>query len=405
MKRIITTVSLALLVGVSVSAQQPEVPYFLQAYKKQYKKDPRAATMQWFVDARYGLFVHWGASSMYQSGDWVLYNKKLPLQPYIDSALKFKGEKWNADSITDLAVKAEMKYVTYVVKHHDGFAQFDSKAGPFNSMQAAAKRDFLKEMAVACKKRGLGLFVYYSIGIDWTHPFYLTRKDYNAARPDYATMPAEIRSRGKEDFVHYWNYVKTHIYEICTNYGPLAGLWFDPVGGAYTNSDVFDLPAIYAMIRRLQPHALISYKTGFNGDEDYISCEHDVKSITDLMRKVQGEKTAQAAEAAWQKNRNKLAELNTTMQDIDWGYHARAKHKTVEQVMALLQEAADNNANLLLNIGPYPDGSIVPADRETLLEVGRIIRRQGLPKQDKVNYMKLRGDTKPITARDLETQK
>ncbi len=400
-----------LLLSESADAQQKQaVPYFLQSYKNLYAKNPRAATMKWFEDARYGLFVHWGPSAEYKSGDWVLYDKKLPMKEYMEKAMQFKGEKWNADSITDLAVAAQMKYVCYVVKHHDGYAQFASKAGPFNSMNGAAKRDFLKEMAVACKKRNLGLFVYYSIGIDWTHPFYLTTEYYSAARPHYSkeNYPSDlIRFKGKEDFTHYWNYVKTHIYEICTNYGAIAGLWFDPIGGAYTNPDMFDMQGIYDMIHSLQPHALVSYKTGFNGNEDYLTCEHEVKSITELMRRVQGEKTAQAAEAAWQKNKHKIAELCATMQSMNWGYYEspNQKHKTPDQVMALLENTAANNANLLLNIGPYPDGSVVPEDRQTLMEVGKILRKQGLPKPDKVGYMKLRETKTKITERDLETQK
>ncbi|NCI46577.1 alpha-L-fucosidase [Sediminibacterium soli] len=402
--------SLFTCIGPAGAQQKQEIPYFLKHYKSLYVKDRRAATLKWFENARFGLFVHWGPSAAYKAGDWVLYDRKMPLQQYMDEAMKFTGAKWNADSICDLAVNARMKYVTYVVKHHDGFAQFASKAGPFNSMNATAHRDFLKEMATSCKRHGLGLFVYYSIGIDWTHPFYLTEKYYSAARPNYdsAHFPKDlIRFKGKEDFVHYWNYVKTQIYELCTNYGPLAGFWFDPIGGAYTNADVFDMTTIYSMIRKLQPQALVSYKTGYNGEEDYITCEHEVKSITDLMRNVQGEKTAVAAEAAWQKNKAKPAELCTTMQSINWGYceGPKQKHKTPEQVMALLQTAAANNANLLLNIGPYPDGGIVPQDKETLVAVGEILGRQGFPKPDKTNFMKLRETKTKITARDLETQK
>jgi len=394
----------------TVSAQQKEPPYFLKSYQKLYKENPRSAMLKWFKDARFGMFVHWGPSSAYKAGDWVLYDRKIPMQQYMDKAMQFKGENWNADSICDLAVAAKMKYICYVVKHHDGFAQFASKAGPFNSMNAACHRDFLKEIAASCKTHGLGLFVYYSIGIDWTHPFYLTTDYYSAARPPYdsAHYPKDlIRFEEKKDFVHYWNYVKTQIYEICTNYGPLAGLWFDPIGGAYANPDLFDMQSIYDEIRRLQPQALISYKTGFNGNEDYITCEHEVKSITELMKKVQGEKAAQAAEAAWQKNKAKPAELCTTMQSINWGYceSPNQKHKTPVEVMVLLKNAAANNANLLLNIGPYPDGRIVPEDKAALMEVGKILQQQGFPKPDVINYMKLRENKQTITNRDLETQK
>lgn len=413
MRKLIPIFFILILIGfrkITNAQSAQNIPYFLKPYKSLYIKNPRAATMKWFRDSRFGLFIHWGPSSVYKSGDWVLFDKKIPMQQYIDQAMKFKGDKWNADSICNLAVKAGMKYICYVVKHHDGFAQYASKAGPFNSMNAAAHRDFLKEIAISCKNHNLGLFVYYSIGIDWTYPFYLTREYYNAARPDYDSIdfPSDIiRFKDKKDFVHYWNYVKTQIYEICTNYGPLAGLWFDPIGGAYANPDLFDMQSVYDEIHHLQPQALISYKTGFNGNEDYITCEHEVKSITDLMLKVQGKETAQIAEAAWQKNKTKLAELCTTMQSINWGYYESPEqhHKTPKEIMTLLKNAAANNANLLINIGPYPDGSIVPEDKTTLNEVGKILRTQGFPKPDTLNYMRLRERKTKITKRDIETQK
>lgn len=383
-----------------------EVPSYLANYKKLYKKDPKAAAQKWFQDARYGLFIHWGAFSYYKKAEWIMFHQAIPIKTYMDQAMKFTGEKFDAKGIVALARQGNMKYICFVVQHHDGFALYASKANPFNSMNAASKRDYLKELAAACSKEKIGLFVYYSLGINWTHPFYLTKDLYREARPAYKSVQPEIRFKGKEDFVYFWNTVKAQITEICTEYGPLAGLWFDPVGGAYTNPDLFDVQSIYDQIHKLQPQALISYKTGFNGNEDYISCEHEIKSLAPLMRRVQGEKTAKMAEEAWQKNKTKIAEMNTTMQTNGWGYNETGRHKTAEEVWNMLKYSADRNANLLINIGPYPDGTVVPADKSALLAVGERIRKEGFPKLNKTDYMKFRDDgNKKITDRDLETVK
>ncbi|ARS42848.1 hypothetical protein CA265_01440 [Sphingobacteriaceae bacterium GW460-11-11-14-LB5] len=394
-----------MIIGSGAIAQQA-VPNYLQSYKQLYRKDPHAAALKWFDDARFGLFIHWGPSTFYKKGEWNMFYSKIPIAEYKEQAMKFTGEKFNADSIVALAKTAQMKYITYVVQHHDGFAMYDSKANPFNSMNANAHRDYLKELVVACKRSGLGLFIYYSLGINWTHPFYLSKKYYNEARPAYQTEQPEIRFKDKSDFVYYWNTVKAQIFELSTQYGDIAGFWFDPIGGAYTNPELFQVQDIYDMIKRLQPQALVSYKTGFNGNEDFISCEHEVKSLTTLMRQVQGEKTAQMAEKAWQSNRTKKAEMCTTMQNKGWGYDENSTHKSAADVWKLLENTAKNNANLLLNIGPYPDGAIVPVDKKALTEVGLKIRKEGFPTLNTKTYMQFRDEgDKKITERDLETIK
>lgn len=408
MKKIVFFSLFILTADINLAAAQiksGEVPSFLLSYKTLYRKDPHAATLKWFEDSRYGMFIHWGPSAAYQKGEWVMYNQKLPIRPYMEKALTFTGEKFNADEIVQLAVKAQMKYITFVVRHHDGFSLYDTKAGTFSSIHAKSKRDYLKELANACRKEKVGLFIYYSIGIDWTHPFYLTREFYSAARPNYPKVDTAIRFRGREDFVHYWNYVKTQIYELATEYGDVAGFWFDTIGGCYENPDLFDMQNIYDMIRRLQPQALITFKTGFNGNEDFLSCEHEIKPLTSLMKTVQGNGASSAAAMAWEKNKSKPAELCTTMQNGGWGYSESASHKSAKEVLALLDVTASNNANLLMNIGPLPDGSLHPDDVKALVEAGDNIRRKGLPKPDKINFMKLREVKKANGGRDFETAK
>lgn len=398
---------LALISMGSVKGQSTtKVPSYLSNYASVYSQDPKKAASKWYQDARYGLFIHWGASTQYEKGDWVMFYNKIPMEDYQNKVMDFVGDKFNAQEIVNMVKDAGMKYITFVVKHHDGFALFDTKANKFSSIHARSNRDYLKELAEACEREAIGLFVYYSIGIDWNYPFYLTKEYYKEARPAYDVQPEQIRFKSKEDFQYYWNFVKVQIYELATQYGSLAGFWFDPIGGAYTNPDLFDIQSIYDMISRLQPQALVSYKTGFNGNEDFISCEHEIKSLAPLLRKVQSEVTADMAETAWNQNKFKPAEMCTTMQKSSWEHRKGGEHISADQVWTYLSYVADRNANLLLNIGPRADGSIVPIDKQVLLEVGERIKNNGLPKMNTETYKQLRDkEQTEITKRDLETQK
>lgn len=370
-----------------------EMPYFLKGYEKEYEKSPSEAAKDWFKDARFGLFIHWGPASLYKKGEWVMYNDRIPLDEYEATARKFTGENFNAKDYVDLAKKANMKYITFVAKHHDGYALWDSKAGDYDSMDGTPKRDFVKELAEECRKAGIGLFIYYSYGLDWHHPFFMSREWYNPARPAYEEMPAAYKFREKEDFKHYINFAKTQIMELCTQYGPIAGLWFDTVGGIYQHPDMFNIQEIYDMIHAIQPHALVTYKTGANGNEDFITGEGSMGSLAPLFKNAGLPQSVQdAADRSWESNKGKLAELNIPIQRLCWGYMESPKQhqKTPDEVWELLEKCADFNGNLLLNIAPYPDGRIQEENIETLTEVGKRIRKKGFPKLNTKTYMEVR---------------
>lgn len=141
-------------------------------------------------------------------------------------------------------------------------------------MDYPARRDFLRELAAACHKTNLGLFVYYSIGIDWHHPYFLPNTLYSPARPHYKQTPAQYRYRSDEDFLHYMNFAKAQITELCSNYGPIAGVWFDTIGGVYQHPDRFRIQEVYDLIHTLQPHALVIFKT------DDTILEENVRTLT-----------------------------------------------------------------------------------------------------------------------------
>ena len=190
---ILSLISLFLWTNVKSQEQTwKTIPYYLKGYETEYAESPKKAALAWFKDARFGLFVHWGPAALYEKGEWVMYNKRIPFEGYVQTAKKFKGEKFNAKDYVDLAVKAKMKYITFVAKHHDGYALWDSKATDYDSMDYPAHRD-LKELSDACRKAGLGLFIYYSIGIDWHHPFFLPNTMYDPARPHYTEIPVAYK--------------------------------------------------------------------------------------------------------------------------------------------------------------------------------------------------------------------
>ena len=277
----------------------------------------------------------------------------------------------------------------------------------YNSMDYPAQRDFVKELAVTCRKAGLGLFIYYSVGIDWHHPYFLPNTMYDPARPHYKEVPESYRFRNVEDFKHYLNYAKTQIMELCTQYGPIAGIWFDTVGGVYQYSELFNIQEIYDMIHQIQPHALVVFKTGANGNEDFITGESEMGSLAPVFKSVGLPKKVQdAADFSWESNNEKPAELNIPIQALGWAYHtsSRQRQKSAEEVMELLRYCADMNANLLLNIGPRPDGTILEENIQTLEKVGRQLEKDGFPKLNTKSYMDFRMKARQTVQTEKENQ-
>lgn len=370
-----------------------EIPYFLKGYEEEYAASPKKAALSWFKNARFGLFIHWGPATLYGKGEWVMYYDKIPITEYEQKAKEFIGDNFRASDYVKLAVDAQMKYITFVAKHHDGYALWDSQASSYNSMKYPAQRDFLKELADECRKEGLGLFIYYSIGIDWHHPYFIPYTMYDPARPHYLAAPEEYRYNSEEDFKHYLNFAKTQIMEICTQYGPIAGLWFDTVGSMYEQTELFNIQDIYDMIHAIQPHALVCFKTGANGNEDFITGERHMGSLSPVFKSVGLPKKVQdAADLSWERNKKKPAELNIPIQSIGWSYHTTPKQrqKNEKEVLELLGLCAKMNANLLLNIGPKPDGTILDENVKVLREVGKELGKEGFPPLNTQDFMRYR---------------
>jgi alpha-L-fucosidase len=377
----IAKIFVSLLITCSLfSCKQTETPSYLKNYQALYQKDPKKANLEWFKDAKFGLFIHYGIYAWHGRGEWVLRNDTIPLDEYKKVAKTFNAENFDADFITGLALDAGMKYITITAKHHDGFCLFKTQQTDWNSMNTPCRRDLIGELYDACEEKGLGLFLYYSYGVDWYHPYALSLEDgCNFARPAYETLPAQYKYRKPEDHRHYIDYVHEHLKEMLSQYPNIAGIWFDPIMGYYMYPDVFPVDETYALIRSLSPTALITFKQGANGDEDFIAPERFSYPLDEKVKQRGGsDHSIQIAKEAWEKNQGKPKEICNTLQPHAWGYKKADdnQHKTADDVMNMLEEAEEMDANLLLNIGPLFDGSVYPDDVLTLREVGKRLRKK-----------------------------
>lgn len=357
------------------------IPSFLIGYEELYKKNKRGASLQWFKDAKFGLFLHYGLYSLLGEGEWVMYRQKISVADYEKLKSDFSASSFDADKIVDIAFKAGMKYINITTKHHDSFCLFDTKETGFNSVNSPAKRDLVAELATACCKRGLGLFLYYSYGADWRHPYFHSSEDgVFCARPPYDKPDPSYQYKTSEDFKIYMDFVHNQLTELLTKYGSIAGIWFDLISAYYFRPDLFDIAKTYKLIRELQPHCLISFKQGATGDEDFMSQENHFVPLHGLLTEMGASpELIKHSEKIWEINKHKWNEICTIMQYKGWGYVKGEKHRNADDIIKMLANAAANQCNLLLNCGLMPDGSVHEDDYHALIHAGKIIAEKGFP--------------------------
>lgn len=335
------------------------VPSYLKGYEAAYAAHPRAAATQWFRDAKFGLFLHYGLYSLEARHEWLQLREKIPVATYSKLKDRFTAAKFDADAITDLALAAQMRYVNLTTRHHDSFCLFATKQTDFHSVNSPAKRDLVGELAAACARKGLGFCLYYSHGRDWRHPHAPGNDGWKgSARPVYDPPEPTYATGAAHDLQKYLDFMTAQITELLTNYGPIAAIWLDGIGVPLSGDRLkFKCQELYDHIHRLQPQVLVSYKQGLLGTEDFFAPEH--KAITNPS--------------------GKPMEICSTLQDRSWGYHATNRNISPDEAWAKLVAARQGPANLLLNSGPMPDGSIPPVHAQVLREMGARIRRDGFP--------------------------
>jgi alpha-L-fucosidase len=342
--RVIRPLVGSVLLPVALWAQDPYVP----------SSENRAAR-EWFQDAKFGLFIHWGISSLLMDGEWVMENRGIRVAEYEAIAAHFNPTRFDAEAWVMLARAAGMRYVTLITKHHDGFALFDSRATDWDVMDRTPfRRDVVREMAEACRRHGLWLFVYYS-QLDWHHPDYFPRgtTGNRTGRPDSGSWK------------RYLDFMDVQLGELFSNYGPLGGVWFD---GMWDKPQAdWRLTRTYRMIHELQPAALIipnHHQTPLPG-EDVQTFEKDLPGGNTA-----GFNTTFVSAAL-------PLETSETIGDA-WGFRLTDRNfKSVPELVRILVNAAGRNANLLLNVGPLPDGTIHPEQAERLRGIGAWLERFG----------------------------
>lgn len=310
---------------------------------------------EWFQDAKFGMFIHWGVYSVLGDGEWVMNQRKMTVEEYEKLPPQFNPTEFNAAEWVALAKSAGMKYITITSKHHDGFAMFATHQSDWNIVDRTPyKKDPLKMLADECHKQGIKLFFYYS-QLDWHHPNYfpLGRTGQTAGRP------------AGGDWNKYLDYMDAQLTELLTNYGPIGGIWFD---GWWDKPDAnWKLQRTYALIHRLQPEALVgsNHHQKPNPGEDFQMFEKDLP----------GHST---------QSFNKNSEVGTlpleTAETINnaWGYNKNdARYKSVKQLIQYLVRAAGYNSNFLLNVGPMPNGKIQPEFVERLKAMGEWLGKNG----------------------------
>jgi alpha-L-fucosidase len=310
---------------------------------------------EWFQDARFGMFIHWGVYSVLGDGEWVMNNRKIRADDYEKLPGFFNPIAFDAAEWVRVAKAAGMKYLTITSKHHDGFAMFDSKISDWDIVDRTPyKKDVLKQLADECHKQGIKLFFYHS-HLDWHHPDYFPRgrTGNDAARPNSGT------------WTRYLDYLDTQLTELLTNYGEIGGIWFD---GWWDRPDAdWRLARTYGLIHKLQPAALIGnnhHRKPFPG-EDFQMFEKDLP----------GHNTA-GFNADSEVGQLPLETCDTI--NGAWGFNLTdRRYKSSKELIHYLVRAAGYNANFLLNIGPMPSGKIQPEFVKALGEIGQWTSKYG----------------------------
>jgi alpha-L-fucosidase len=344
-RMLIACLMLMSIAGARVARSEPSVdPYAAET------KAERDARMQWWREARFGMFIHWGVYSVpagtYDGrridgiGEWIMFNGKVPVARYREYAKQFNPAKYDPEQWVRLAKDAGMKYIVITSKHHDGFALFDSQASDWNVVKATPHgRDLLKPLAEACRKHGMKLGFYYSQAQDWNNKG--------------GGVCGEHWDKAQDgDMDEYLRRVAVpQVREILSNYGPVSMLWWDTPCGMTRERAERLLPLL-----KLQPGIVHNNRLGggYTGDTDTPEQEIPATGI---------------AGRDW--------ETCMTMNDT-WGFKSYdANWKSVDTLLRNLVDIASKGGNYLLNVGPTSEGLIPEPSVERLQAIGRWMLTNG----------------------------
>ncbi len=325
------------------------VSVFATAQQKYQPSLENLKSREWFQDAKFGLFIHWGVYSVLGDGEWVMNNQRIPIKTYEKLPAFFNPTQFDPKEWVQMAKDAGMRYITITSKHHDGFAMFDSKVSDYTIVKKTPyAKDVLKMLADECHRQGIKLFFYHS-QLDWHHPDYFPRG---------FTGASYTGREEKGDMNHYLDYMDTQLSELLTNYGEVGGIWFD---GMWDKKEAdWRLRKTYDLIHTLQPAAMVGsnhHLAPFDG-EDFQMFEKDLP----------GNNTTGFS------GDQKVGDLpKETCETINnsWGFSLQDQlNKSKKDLIQYMIKSAGYSANFLLNVGPMPNGKIQPEHVALLKEMG-----------------------------------
>ena len=296
---------------------------------------PNAARLEWWREARFGMFIHWGPVSI--KGTEIGWSRggEIPIEEYDNLYKQFNPTKFNADEWVAIAKAAGMKYIVLTTKHHDGFCLWNTKQTDYNVMGSPFGRDVVRELSDACKRQGIRFGTYYSV-CDWHHPAFPFGS------------PGGTTNKPNPDLEAYTQYLTNEVTELIKNYGPLNTLWFDVSQGfdAERGKKVVDY------VRSLQPDILVNNRCSNPGDYD----------------------TPEQTVGAFHLDRPWETCMTICQQ---WAWKPNDTMKSLQECLQTLIRCAGGDGNLLFNVGPMPTGEIEGRQVDRLKEMGAWLNQYG----------------------------
>ena len=299
----------------------------------QQTAESRERRMRWWHEARFGMFVHWGLYSQLGRHEWAMNRERIPMAEYEKLADTWRPKERPAREWARLAKQAGAKYMVMTTKHHEGFCLWDTAQTDYNAVKHGPGRDLVREFVDACREFGLRIGFYYSL-MDWHHP-------------DGARCATDDAARRR-----FLDFTDGCVRELCSNYGKIDIMWYD-VAWPMRTPALWESARRNAMVRELQPDIIINNRSLL--DEDFGTPEEHV--------------TAAGPGRAWEACMTFNGSWGYMPSAIDW--------RSVREVLGMLRTATAGGGNLLLNIGPKPDGSAPEEAVERLEAVGRWIDGNG----------------------------
>ncbi len=320
---------------------------------------------EWFSDARFGMFIHFGPYAVLGSGEWVMNSRPIKRVDYLRLGKFFDPQDFDAAKWVSIAKSAGMKYITFTSRHHDGFSNWDTKQSDWKITNTHYQKDLIKQLAAECQKQDIKLFLYYSL-LDWT------RDDYQWETGRTGQNSGRTK---KSDWNSYVNFMKAQLTELLTAYGSIGGIWFDGHWDQTADENRTDHKAalnwhydeLYGLIHKLQPSCLVAnnhHLPPFAG-EDFQIFERDLP----------GENKAGYSGQAVS---DKLPLESCETMNASWGYKITDEaYKSEKELIGTLVRAAGYGGNLLLNVGPMPNGEIQPEFVTRLEKMGTWLKQYG----------------------------